>query len=103
MSETRRRFDREFKIEAVKLATRGDKTLTQVALNLGISTNVLSRWKRQMTDDPSFAFPGKGRLKPADEEVRQLRKQLRDVTEERDILKKALTIFSKKPDRNDDL
>src|SRR3990172_7125495 len=88
MSAPRRKFDREFKREAVKLATRGDKSLTQVARNLGISANVLSRWKRQMTDDPAFAFPGKGYLKPVDEELRRLKKELRDVTEERDILKK---------------
>jgi transposase len=70
---------------------------------LGISTNVLSRWKRQLTDDPAFAFPGKGHLKPADEELRSLKKELRDVTEERDILKKALAIFSRTPGPNDDL
>jgi transposase len=103
MSEQRRRFDREFKFEAVRLATRGDKTMTQVALDLGISTNVLSRWKRQLTDDPAFAFPGKGHLKPADEELRKLKKELRDVTEERDILKKALAIFSRTPSPSDDL
>lgn len=102
MSEPRRRFDREFKIEAVKLAARGDKKSSQVARDLGISENVLSRWKRQLSDDPSFAFPGKGHLKPADEELRKLKKQLRDVTEERDILKKALAIFSRHPDPNDD-
>lgn len=100
MPVSRRRYDREFKVEAVIMATRGDKTLTQVARDLGISTNILSRWKRQMTDDPAFAFPGKGNLKPADEEMRRLKKELRDVTEERDILKKALAIFSKNPDRN---
>jgi transposase len=103
MSAPRRKFDREFKREAVKLATRGDKSLTQVARDLGISTNVLSRWKRQLTDDPDFAFPGKGYLKPAAEELRKLKKELRDVTEERDILKKALAIFSKHPDLNGDL
>ena len=100
MVQQRRQYDREFKIEAARLATRGDKTLTQVSRDLGISANILSRWKRQMTDDPDFAFPGKGHLKPADEEMRMLKKELRDVTEERDILKKALAIFSKNPDRN---
>jgi len=98
MSEPRRRFDREFKIEAVRLATRGDKSTSQVARDLGIGENILCRWKRQLADDSSFAFPGKGHLKPADEELRKLKKQLRDVTEERDILKKALAIFSKHPD-----
>jgi len=103
MSDHRRKFDREFKVEAVRLISRGDKTLSQVARDLGIHETVLSRWKRQIADDPAFSFPGKGRLKPADEEMRQLRKQVRDLTEERDILKKALAIFSKNPDRNSDL
>jgi len=106
MAEPRRKYDREFKVEAVKLASRGDKTLAQVARDLGVNSNVLTRWKRQLTStqaggDPNFAFPGKGRLNPVEEELRSLRKQLRDVTEQRDILKKALAIFSKTPDRND--
>ena len=103
MSERRRKFDREFKIYAVRLATRGDKSTSQVARDLGIHETVSSRWKRQLSDDPAFAFPGKGYLKPVDEELRRLKKELRDVTEERDILKKALAIFSKHPDTNEDL
>jgi len=103
MSEPRRRFDREFKIEAVKLATRGDKSTSQVARDLGISENILCRWKRgRMTDDSGVAFPGKGHLKPADDELRKLKKQLRDITKERDILKKALAIFSRHPDQYSD-
>lgn len=90
----RRTYDREFKLEAVKLATRGDKSLAQVARELGINPNVLSTWKFQFKNDPEFSFPGKGRLKPHDEELRQLKKRLRDAEEERDILKKALGIFS---------
>ena len=103
MSEPRRRFDREFKIEAVKLTTRGDKSSAQVSRDLGISENILSRWRREMANDPGIAFPGKGHLKPADEELRKLKKQLRDMTEERDILKKALAIFSRHPDPSGDL
>ena len=102
MQKSRRSYDREFKIEAVRLATRGDKTMTQVASDLGINSNILSRWKRDLADDPGFAFPGKGKLKPADEDLRRLKKELRDVTEERDILKKALAIFSRNQDRNGD-
>ena len=102
MPKSRRSYDREFKIEAVRLATRGDKTMTQVARDLGINSNNLARWKRDLANDPSFAFPGKGKLKPDDEDLRRLKKELRDVTEERDILKKALAIFSRNPDRNGD-
>lgn len=108
MSERRRQYDREFKLEAVKLATRGDKSIAQVARDLGINSNLLTRWKRQLSSstvkgDPAFAFPGKGHLNPLDDEMRRLRKQVRDLTLQRDILKKALAIFSANPDRNDDL
>jgi transposase len=88
MPKSRRSYDREVKIEAVRLATRGDKTTTQVARDLGINSNNLARWKRDLTDDPGFAFPAKGKLKPADEDLRRLNKELRDITEECDILKK---------------
>lgn len=92
----RRSYDREFKLEAVKLALRGDKSLAQVARELGISTNVLHNWKSRFKNDSQFSFPGKGYLKPHDEELRLLKKRLRDAEEERDILKKALAIFSGK-------
>jgi len=96
-SNPRRRFDAEFKREAVRLVTCGGRRASEVARELGISDNLLHRWKQQYREDPAQAFPGKGHLKPDDEELRRLKKQLADVTEERDILKKALAIFSKKP------
>jgi transposase len=91
----RRTYDREFKLNAVELATRGDKSLAQVARDLGINPNVLSTWESQLKQYPHFAFPGKGHLKPHEEEIRQLKKKLRDAEEERDILKKAIAIFSR--------
>ena len=91
----RRKYDAEFKTEAVRLVLNG-RSLQNVASNLGISYGMLTRWKREFvkhTDDP---FPGQGKLRPEDERIRKLERELRDVTEERDILKKALAIFSKK-------
>ena len=96
-SNSRRKFDAEFKRVAVRLITRGGRRTSEVSRNLGISPHLLYRWKSQFLEDPQNAFPGKGYLKPDDDELRQLKKQLADVTEERDILKKALAIFSKKP------
>jgi transposase len=93
----RRKFDAEFKREAVRLITSGGRKAFEVARDLGISDNLLHRWKQQYLEDPAQAFPGKGRLKPDEEELRRLKRQLADVTEERDILKKAVAIFSKKP------
>ena len=90
----RRKFDAQFKMEAVRLVLNG-KSIRQAAADLGINANALARWRREYLADNQNAFPGKGNLKPEDEEMCQLKKQLRDVTEERDILKKAMAIFSK--------
>jgi transposase len=93
--EKRRKFDREFKSEAVRLVIDEGRPIATVARNLGIHGNLLHKWKKQYEEDPQYAFPGKGRLKEPDEEMRRLRKELADTKEERDILKKALAIFSK--------
>ena len=94
---SRRKYDREFKFEAVRLVTDGSHPVSEVARDLGIHENLLYNWRRKYLDDTAHAFPGKGHLKPADEEMRRLKKELTDVKEERDILKKALAIFSKHP------
>ena len=93
----RRKYDREFKVEAVKLVTGGGRAVAEVARNLGIHENLLYKWREKYIEDIAHAFPGKGRLKPAEEEQRRMRRELADVTQERDILKKALAIFSKEP------
>ncbi len=93
----RRKYDREFKVEAVKLVTGGGRAVAEVARNLGIHENLLYKWREKYTEDIAHAFPGKGRLKPAEEELRRTKRELADVTQERDILKKALAIFSKEP------
>ena len=93
----RRKYDREFKVEAVKLVTEGGRTVAEAARNLGIHENLLYKWREKYTEDMAHAFPGKGRLKPAEEELRRMKRELADVTQERDILKKALAIFSKEP------
>jgi len=94
----RRNFDREFKLEAVRLIVDGGHKVSEVARNLGISQNTLSNWKRQFLEDSRDAFPGKGRLKPFEEENRLLRRKLKVAEDERDILKKALAIFSQEPE-----
>jgi transposase len=67
-----------------------------VAHDLGIARSLLQRWKTQLTraSEPTVAFPGTGRLPRQAEEVRQLQQRLRAVTEERDILRKALAYFA---------
>ena len=91
---TKKRFDRDFKVSAVKMVTEGGHKATEVARSLGIHQTQLYRWKRQFGDQGQKAFPGKGHLT----ELAALRRKLRDVEMERDILKKAVGIFSKPTD-----
>lgn len=94
----RRRFTKEFKIEAVELARRSNKTIVEIAGELGIRPELLYRWNSESITNKDRAFPGSGHLHdPEDEKVRRLERELRSTQEERDILKKALAIFSKTP------
>ena len=92
---TRRKYSKEFKLEAVQHAEHYDGSTSEVARNLGISPDVLNRWLREYQSDQQHAFPGLGNLKEPEERMRRLEKELEDVKMERDILKKALAIFSK--------
>jgi len=95
--ERRRKYDRQFKIEAVRLVTEEGRKASEVARDLGIHVNLIYLWKKQLAEDPKEAFPGLGKLKASEAEFRKLQRELADVKEERDILKKALAIFSRKP------
>jgi len=101
MSNTRKRrtFDNEFKREAVRLVVEEGRKAAEVERNLGIGRSTVARWVREMREDPEQAFPGKGRLRPHDGEIRALKRELERVKRERDILKKAVAIFSTEPDR----
>jgi len=90
----KRRFDQDFKVSAVKMVTEGGHKVTEVARSLGIDPNQLYLWKKKFGDQGDKAFPGKGHLT----ELAALRRQLREVEMERDILKKAVGIFSKPTD-----
>ena len=94
MGTTRRKFSREFKLEAVRMVTEGGYSAQQVARDLDIRPDMLRRWRRQFEGDPEQAFPGVGQRKARDEEMWQMRRKLERVTMERDILRKALGIVS---------
>jgi transposase len=95
----RRRYDLEFKLEAIRMAAEEGVTNRDVERRLGIGLGVLSRWKRQLKDDSAQDFSGKSRVKPDDEQVRQLKRENERLRRERDILKKAVAIFSTDPHR----
>jgi transposase len=90
-------YTKAFKVEAVKLAETSGKSKTQIAQDLGISDSSLSRWCQQYGEHGEQAFPGSGHQQPEQEEIRQLKRELEVVRMERDILKKAIAIFSRLP------
>ena len=92
---SRIKYIKEFKIEAVRLSEESDVTVHEIARELGVHPNTLYKWRQQYLEDGEEAFPGHGNLKAGDDEVRQLRRELARVREEREILKKALAFFSR--------
>ena len=86
-------YPREFKLEAVRLILERGMSGAQVARDLGISNELIYRWKKQFQDDPAFAFPGHGKSAGEEAEMRRLRKRIAELEEERDILKKTLGFF----------
>jgi transposase len=91
----RRVFSREFKLEAVKLIKERGVAVAQAARDLGVAESVLRRWTREGEMDPRQAFPGHGQVKPEQQEVTQLRREVAKLKAERDILKKAAAYFAK--------
>lgn len=97
-AKNRKTYSREFKIETVKLATEGDANAAEVARDMGIHPNTLYKWIQELSAKPEEAFPGKGHLAGSDAEtIRQLKRENERLKMERDILKKAMAIFSKDP------
>ena len=90
---SRRRFSRDFKIEAVKLVLDGGVSVAQAARDLGIGENLLHTWKRKYKEDPSFGRAS--RLTAEQEEIRRLRRELKQARQDQEILKKAAAYFAK--------
>ena len=100
MEEIRRQYSEEFKKDAVSHSLTSEKTVEEVARDLGITHSNLRRWRAQYGKNGELAFPGgdgKQRHTPPEEEIRRLKKELYDVRQERDILKKLWPSSFKKP------
>lgn len=95
MTKTRRTYTSEFKLEAVRLLETSGKSGSQLERELGIGGGCLSRWKRELAEEGEHAFPGHGRVAPDQERVHQLERENEILRQERDILKKAVAIFSR--------
>jgi transposase len=91
----RRRFTREFKLEAVKLIKDREVSVAQASRDPGVHGTVLRQWVKAFADDPQHAFPGHGQLKPEQAEIARLKREVTKLKAERDILKKAAAYFAK--------
>ncbi len=85
----RRKFTREFKLEAVRLIKERGVSYTQASADLGVHQSQLRGWVKSFGDDPQHAFPGQGQMKPEQLEIAQLRREVTKLKAERDILKKS--------------
>jgi transposase len=90
----KRRYTREFKLEAVRLYKANEKSMREIEQELGITPYLLSKWVQQFREQEVAVFPGKGKLPEKDAELQRLRREVEILRQERDILKKAVVIFS---------
>jgi transposase len=95
MAKVQNTYTREFKEEAVQLAQTSGKSIAQVARELGISDTSIHQWRKELTEHGKEAFPGSGHQTALEEENRRLKRELERVQQEREILKKVLSIFSR--------
>jgi transposase len=92
-----KKYDDDFKREAVRLVTEEGRSAASVERDLGIGNGAISRWRKSLSEDSKTPFPGKGKQRPEEAELRRLKRENEILQQERDILKKALAIFSKAP------
>jgi transposase len=93
--QTRKRYSKEFKQDAVSLVLDQGYSRAEAARNLGLNTNMLCRWVQEYNQDDAQAFRGNGRLTPEQEEIGKLKAQVKRLEMEKDILKKATVFFAK--------
>jgi transposase-like protein len=91
----RRKFTREYKLEAVKLIKDRGVAVSQASQDLGVHPTQLRNWVKELAGDPQHAFPGHGQLKPEQAEIARLKREVTKLKAERDILKKAAAYFAK--------
>ena len=91
----RRQYTREFKLEAVRLIKERGVSYAQAAEDLGVHPTQLRDWVKKYAEDPQYAFPGPGQMKPEQAEIARLKREVTKLKAERDILKKAAAYFAK--------
>jgi transposase len=91
----RKKYSKEFKLDAINLVLEQNYTRSAASKSLGINPNVLGRWIKEHEQDDGHAFRGNGKLTPEQEEIRKLKSQVKRLEMEKDILKKATVFFAK--------
>ena len=91
----RKKYSKEFKLDAVSLVTDQGYSRAEAARSLGLNSNMLGRWVSEQRTDGGHAFRGNGKLTPEQEEIRELRSQVKNLKMEKEILKKATVFFAK--------
>jgi len=94
MSTSKRKFTKDFKLEAVNMVVDGGLPKSEVARRLDISPATIGNWVKCFQEDGAVAFPGNGKLKPEDEKVRRLERENRDLREQNEFLKKTSAFFA---------
>ena len=97
MTTERRKYSKEFKMEAIRMYENGERTVSEVERELGITNGLLWKWKENWKKQPhkEEAFPGNGRLTDTEARIRQLERENSQLRQDKDILKKVLTMYSK--------
>jgi len=92
-----KRYSKEFKTEAVRRVEELGESASRVAYDLGISRNTMNGWLKRYRDksDTGEPFPGSGKLSPDDEQFKKLQREVDELREENEILKKAAAYFAK--------
>lgn len=95
MGRTNRKYDKQFKLEAIRLCETSGRSASQIEEELGITAGLLSKWRIQLRRDNDSSFPGSGQQTEMEAEVRRLKRENAILRQERDILKKAMQVFAK--------
>lgn len=93
----RKVYSREFKLQALRMVTDKGLSIAEVSRQLGVTEGCLRNWKKAAEEQEDAAFPGPGKLSPADDELRRLRAEVHRLRAERDLLKKAAAYFANPP------
>ena len=97
MSVKRKKYSKQFKLDAIQMYQNGEKSMYQVERELGITSGLLGKWREelQQAKSPADAFPGNGNLPEQEARIRQLERENAQLRQEKEILKKVLEIYSK--------